>query len=280
MTDADDKLSRRYREAAREEPGEDLDRAILAASRRAVGAGPRARGSRWMVPASIAAVLVLGVGVSLRMQMEEPGIETSLPAGSAEYPVPSADPAPAPPPASAQAPEPQAAPAAAPQAGTPPRSAAPRAQIAPPRAKERAQQDPPRPEPAPQPLPKLRKDLVEAEPRAEAGVASQPPMAAAPRAPSSPPAVAMSQSAPAAAPAPAPALRAKREAFAADSAGARESRAIPPVADPDPQRELERIARLREAGRHDEADRALEEFRRRHPDHRIPEATWERVKPR
>jgi hypothetical protein len=80
--------------------------------------------------------------------------------------------------------------------------------------------------------------------------------------------------------APAPALRAKREAFAADNTAARESRALAAVADPDPARELERIAKLREASRHDEADRALADFRRNHPDHRIPDAMWDRVKPR
>jgi hypothetical protein len=35
---------------------------------------------------------------------------------------------------------------------------------------------------------------------------------------------------------------------------------------------LERIADLRKAGKHDEADRALEEFRRRYPQHKIPPA--------
>src|SRR6188472_768541 len=110
MTDSDDKLSRRYRELAREEPPADLDAAILAAARRGVGAGPRARRSSWMVPTSIAAVLMLGIGVSLRMQLEEPGVETSVPStSSAEYPVPSsAEPAPAP---KADAPAPGAPPA-------------------------------------------------------------------------------------------------------------------------------------------------------------------------
>lgn len=45
-------------------------------------------------------------------------------------------------------------------------------------------------------------------------------------------------------------------------------------------RELERIARLRGEGRDSEADKALEEFRRDHPGYRIPEAMWERVRPR
>jgi hypothetical protein len=48
----------------------------------------------------------------------------------------------------------------------------------------------------------------------------------------------------------------------------------------DEERELERIAKLRAEGRHDEADKALGEFRRKHPDYRIPEAMWERVRPR
>lgn len=46
------------------------------------------------------------------------------------------------------------------------------------------------------------------------------------------------------------------------------------------QAELDRIAALRDQGRNAEADKALEEFRRVHPDYRIPDAMWERVKPR
>jgi hypothetical protein len=54
-----------------------------------------------------------------------------------------------------------------------------------------------------------------------------------------------------------------------------------PAAEPDAAlRELERIAALRAAGRDAEADRALEDFRRNHSGYRIPEAMWERVKPR
>jgi hypothetical protein len=44
-----------------------------------------------------------------------------------------------------------------------------------------------------------------------------------------------------------------------------------------PEKWLERIARLRQEGRHDEADKALAEFRRRYPDYRIPEAMLEKV---
>lgn len=85
----------------------------------------------------------------------------------------------------------------------------------------------------------------------------------------------------------APTARAKREAagaaadsVAASGAAAREMRRAAAEPDPDPQRELERIAGLRAEGRHADADRALEQFRRRHPDFRIPAAMWERVRPR
>jgi hypothetical protein len=47
-----------------------------------------------------------------------------------------------------------------------------------------------------------------------------------------------------------------------------------------PERELERIAQLRRDGKHDEADKALAEFRKRHPDYTIPEAMLERVERR
>lgn len=190
MTDHDEKLSRRYRELAREEPPASLDAAVLAAARQAVQPRPRAR---WMGPVAVAAVLVLGLGIALRMQVEQPGVETAaqVPSGSAEYPV-------APPPA----PSPEAAPAQSMTA----------------------------------PQPRLQPKLgIAAE-----GVAPQ---------------------------------RAKRaeQAAAADAADpAKDAREV----------ELERIARLRAEGRHADADKALEAFRRANPDYRIAEAMWERVRPR
>ena len=44
-----------------------------------------------------------------------------------------------------------------------------------------------------------------------------------------------------------------------------------------PEKWLERIAELRRAGKHEEADKALAEFRQRHPGYRIPEAMLEKV---
>lgn len=44
-----------------------------------------------------------------------------------------------------------------------------------------------------------------------------------------------------------------------------------------PERWLERIAQLRRDGKHEEADRALADFRKRYPDFRIPPAVLEQV---
>lgn len=215
MAERDDALSRRYRALAREEPPAAIDAAILAASRRAVGARPGGA-RRWVGPVSIAAVLVLGIGVSLRMQQERPGIETAAPTAEspASPPVTATVTPPSKPAASADAPA---------QAITTP--AAP--------AKKPA-------------LPSRREEPAVA--------------AAAPPAPAA---------------AAAPAMRAKSER----SFGMNESRALDAVSDPRTV-ELERIAQLRAEGRHGEADKALEEFQRINRDYRIPEAMWERVRPR
>ena len=283
MTDADDKLRRRYREIATEEPSAVIDAAILSKARQATGDGPSSgsleatrghpRLQRWAGPMSIAAVLVLGIGVSLRMQLEQPGIETSVPAGepapASEYSLPpSAEPLPDPAPA----------------------AAAPNAKPAPaPKAARQNRQDPARaPKPfADEPVLERSRDerttspAVPAAPSAPAFVpapAQAPALESLPGAPARPAAAASAQDAAAQG---APPPRAKREAAVPDSVGIRQLRkSIAPQTEADPDRELERIARLREAGSHAQADAALAEFRRRRPDYRIPEGMWERVKPR
>jgi hypothetical protein len=67
-TERDDKVSAGYRALGGEEPPRALDEAILAAARK--------RPSRWRVPLSIAAVLVLAVGVTLRMLPQRPEAES------------------------------------------------------------------------------------------------------------------------------------------------------------------------------------------------------------
>lgn len=290
MTDSDDRIARRYRDLAREEPPAALDAAILAKASQ-TGDGPslpgpeetrvRPRFQRWAGPVSIAAVLVLGIGVSLRMQLEQPGIETSTPATESSPPseysmTPSAEPEPAPAPAAA---------AAAVDAIKP---------VPPTGAARQNRQDAAR---LPRPFADAPAgEASRSEPATSQAVPAAPPASAF--APPPTPAEERVRAAPVQAPstlrAPEAAqgapLRAKREAASQDSLGERDAapqgslgaieRRKSAAPETDPGRELERIARLREAGSHAQADEALAEFRRRRPDYRIPEGMWERVKPR
>src|SRR4051812_23318061 len=92
MTERDDKLLPRYRSIERETPPPALDAAILAASRRSVRA-PTV--PRWAAPVSVAAVLVLALGLVLKVQREAPDagmpVETQA-APSAPSPVDSSPP--------------------------------------------------------------------------------------------------------------------------------------------------------------------------------------------
>ena len=60
-------------------------------------------------------------------------------------------------------------------------------------------------------------------------------------------------------------------------AGALEGRVASSAVVLSPERLLERIAELRKEGRHDEADKALAEFRQRYPDYRISEEMLQKV---
>ncbi len=127
---------------------------------------------------------------------------------------------------------------------------------------------------APSSAPEARREPALAAPSpAQADVAKQAPRAqlapsieAAPAAPA-PPAAAEGRLF-----APTPSM-AKRSAAAGASADTLSAPASPAA-------QLERIAKLREEGRDAEADRALEEFRKRFPAYRIDDAAWQRVKPR
>ena len=100
----DDKVSAAFRGLPPLEPPPARDDAIRAAARRAVAAKPVSSTRRWALPASIAAVLALSIGVALHVEREKPLVVdgTPVPSGSAEYPV---TPAPAEEPAMAQAPK-------------------------------------------------------------------------------------------------------------------------------------------------------------------------------
>ena len=277
MNETGDKLDAAYRALRREEPGAALDAAILAASRRAVAKPTAAR--RWAAPVSIAAVLVLAFGVTLRMQLEKPGVESpdvysSPPAGAAVPAAPeraqgAAEPAPSkneadtgsPRGARAKAEKKIIVPAAKPDVAPAPQ---PKLHAAPaqPQALEenvRQRRDESRVEDSKEMLQKQKDRDVQAFPAAPAAPAAPPASTAAPAAEG----------------------RMKREAFAAPRAPAAAGIAADAQAPMDEAtRELEAIAKLRVEGRQEEADKALAEFRRKRPDYRIPEAMWERVKPR
>ena len=246
-TERDDAVSRRYRELAREEPGGHLDAAILAASRRAVGARPGGV-RRWAGPVSIAAVLVLGIGVSLRMQMEQPGIESAVPQAPPQQALP--------PQVQPALPEDKAEGVITPPAEIATKPLQKKVAPAAPRKPEAFRAGESERRVAPATVPAFTPPPPAAAPMPQAQPAPEPPRADAPPAARGFAADAVAPAAP---------QRAKREAAN--------------IAEP-PEAELERIAKLRADGRHEEADRALEEFRRRHPDYRIPEAMWERVRPR
>ena len=277
MNETGDKLDAAYRALRREEPGAALDAAILAASRRAVAKPTAAR--RWAAPISIAAVLVLAFGVTLRMQLEKPGVESpdvysSPPAAAAVPAAPeraqgAAEPAPSKNEADtgsqrgarAKAEKKIIVPAAKPDVAPVPQ---PKLQAAPaqPQALEenvRQRRDESRVEDSKEMLQKQKDRDVQAFPAAPAAPAAPPASTAAPAAEG----------------------RMKREAFAAPRAPAAAGIAADAQAPMDEAtRELEAIAKLRVEGRQEEADKALAEFRRKRPDYRIPEAMWERVKPR
>jgi hypothetical protein len=271
MSEHDDRVSAAYRGLPREEPSASIDAAILAASRRAA---PARRARDWRVPVSIAAVVMLAAGLTFHMRNEQPDVDLQ-----------------APPARDAFSPTAPAQPQAQPQSQATPEPAASAAQQAPPPAAKE-----PKPAHAPAPLGKVvpatpapfpaEAKLKEASPpvEEERARAEAAPPAAAPVAP--PPPAAATVTAPMRAepaPMPAPSMmapqRAKREAAAnADSAAA--AGATAGMATDAPERELEGIAQLRIEGKDAEADKALDEFRRRHPGYHIAPAMWERVKPR
>lgn len=271
MTDSDDKLLQRYRALPREEPPRALDDTILAASRRAVAMPPASRS--WAGPVSIAAVLVLAFGVTLEMQREEPGIEHKETAKPTPPAAPTVSSAPSTLGATADRLVPESVPIAGKQAALELRRESPPPRKIPPGTKEAA------------PLAKEADRLPEA-------FATSPPQAqsmpAAGPAPMETARDANVATMPAAPPPASAAMAAPRAKTMANSSGAKAEMAEMADAAPartlappsEPERELERIAKLRDEGRNAEADKALEEFRRKLPAFRIPDAMWPRVKPR
>jgi hypothetical protein len=213
----DPKVSAAYRELGAEEPPRALDDAILAAARRSA----RPWTKRWAVPLSLAAVIVLSVTVTLRIQHEQPGIESPVQQAAA------------PPVAEKEAVKEVAKPAAADEVKIARRK--PAEQIAPSLAVA-----PSSPEPKP-----FATDQAVASARSDESRGAAASVAGA---------------------------LAKRAEVQATPQALKQAES--------PERDIERIAELRGQGRHDEADRALTEFRKRYPEFRISEAMRERIERR
>jgi hypothetical protein len=250
----DPKISRRYRELPREEPSREIDAAILAAARRAAETRPAplvvpTGRRRWYFPLAAAAIIVLAVAVTIHVEREQPDPELAVPPVTA--------------PAARQEeqavqPERKAVPMFTPD----PKPEVPR--------ELRAQRDAAPAEnqaaPAPAPAPASPPAAVEEQPLAK--------RQQAPEVASAPPSVAAQVPTPQAKPA--QQLREERARAALDRAAARpDGRSA--FAHASPEQWLQGIADLRRQGRHEEADKALAEFRRTYPDYRISEAMLEKV---
>lgn len=300
----DGRLARAWREASREEPPAELDDAVRAAARRAVHAGPRVGhgpfGGRWRVPLSIAAVLVVSATLTLLVAERREHVPSAgLDAAPAAPPAAEAPPAEDQKLAEPHAPAKDAAP---PGASAPSLRKQPAAETAQPAGESRTELYD-----APTEARGTAAPTTELEAPAPQSVPAQP-AAGAERARPTVPAPSPTEPAEPAAPAAAPSSldtvgehRAaegkkdrgpqafpERERASAESrakarlerdAGEVEKReslgarsAAQPAAEPplDPKTWLDRILALRREGKLQEAERSLQEFRRRYPDYPLP----------
>jgi|SRR6185503_402852 len=285
MSEHDDEreAERLYRQLPREEPPAALDAKIRAEARRAVASHPAplvapAGRSNWYFPVAAAAVIVLAVAVTWQVEREQ-GDEGAPPAS---------------PPAAVLQKE-QKLPEQVPQKKAPPEALqyaplAKRAEKPVAEAKNQA--------PAAEPKPRAPAEAAREQALSEAAknetlagaIGDQAATISGARSPSREDALRerenrMRQERPGSADAVAPSAARPAPAPAPASAppsidlqtGAIQAQGRANYADEPPEKWLERIAQLRQQGRHDEADRALAEFRKRYPDYKIPAAMLEKV---
>lgn len=276
MAEPEDRdLSARYRALPDETPPAALDAAILDAARRDARMRRASGLRRWTLPVSLAAVVMLSVLVTLRIEDERPDVAALRESTGLATPV------------EEKAPDPYAALPA--EKGSDPVSTRPAArapQVSAPASAEKKGSDPisalPAPAPAPAPAqrdeaggmekkPDEKKLDAVAAPAAPAAPARESGLRASPEAASAARGSGFAADA-ARAPVEAPASRDR-----ADMSRAKSEARMQDAAPESPRAWLERIARLRREGRIEEADKALEAFRNRYPDFEIPEALREAV---
>jgi hypothetical protein len=241
----DPKVSQRYRELGGEEPSRELDQAILAAAHRAADkphaplVTPAGR-HRWYFSLAAAAIVVLAVAVTWHIERQQPDEETLV--MRQDVPAKKED---VPPPK----PRPGFTPDPAPKIQQAPAKPAPDAAApAPAQAESRIREN-------------ATGDVARAEPSAQAERREASPAAGALSG-------GMNRTQPQAAAAPV------ESAAPRDAARSRATESSQPEP---PERWLERIVQLRKEGKHDEADKALAEFKKRYPDYAIPQAMRESV---
>jgi hypothetical protein len=248
----DDDISRRYRELPREEPPRHVDDAIRAAARRAVHTRPAplvvpTGRQRWYFPLAAAAIIVLAVAVTMHVEREQPG-EEIVTAQTVPAEVPPREMR------REEAPAEKPKPAPQPERRRKTESADSR--------ELRDAAPPPELQKAPEPAGVVEQNTAEAlKGRAEAPQSAPATQAAPPEAKPLPQAPMAGAASP----------RASAELRRADD-GARAASSVSAYALRSPEQWLQGIADLRRQGRHDEADKSLAEFRKRYPDHKIPEA--------
>jgi len=282
MTDErDPKVSHRYRELGDEEPPRELDQAILAAAHRAPDrphaplVAPAGR-HRWYFAFGAAAILVLAVAITVQLDQGQLDPEAVAPASA--------------PPERKEtfSDGKREALSAAPQPQEEARAKVQKPPVQPKPPSSPARDAAPLQE-KPQAAEAARADRLEARQQQAPAVETQNASAAPPATPSTPQADSRDQTSgaatglfsrraevsknreapPAAAPSP--------EATTRSQANVQEGRVVASVAPLTPERLLERIAELRKEGRHDDADKALAEFRQRYPEYRISEELLKKV---
>jgi hypothetical protein len=237
------KISGRYRELPREEPPRALDDAILAASRRAVDAHPAplvAPTGRRRWYFPVAAAAVITLVVAVTVQVERQTPDDETVVASASPRAEMEQRAAEAPPAAPERPKPAQKPARSPQQFTP----------EPPPVAQAPQSAPPASQSA-----DASRDLAKSSEQA----------ASAPAARAAPEALAEASA---------------RSDTVRNRAGATASGPMQSSLAASPEVALERIAELRKQGKHEEADKALAEFRTRYPDYRVSDEMKAKVEKR